>query len=116
MKTQGRGNSGSVALILLAVLVAGGVTLGGMDAGWAQAPAQQAGPFPAMSTFQSGRITGVRGTTVQIDGRDYELAPNVEIKRPDGVEMEAHDIRKGALAQFHLKQGRIDKLVVILPD
>jgi hypothetical protein len=113
------GQTGSRVLALLAVLLAGGITLGWAGTSWSEnAPEAPFKPFSAqlLATFQSGRITGVHGTTVQIDQRDYELRPDVEIQNPEGNLMEAHDIRKSALAKFHLKQGRIDMLVVILPD
>jgi hypothetical protein len=110
------GWTGNLRLAPLAVLLAVGVVLGAADATPAQGTNQRGGPFPAMSTFQAGMITGVHGTTVQINGKDYDLQPNVQIKKPDGMVMEAQNIRKGALAQFHLKQGKIDQLVVLLPD
>lgn len=110
---------GSLALVVLATLLAGGITLGASGTGWTeQIETPPPTPFPAalLATFKSGKITGVHGTTVQINNTDYELRPDVQIQRPDGVQMEAHDIRKGALARFHLKQGRIDMLEVYLPD
>jgi hypothetical protein len=119
---QGDGDewTSSPVLALLAVLLAGGITLGGAGTSWSESeggpPPPQPFSVPVLATFQSGRITDVHGTTVQIDQRDYELRPDVQIQNPQGMPMEAHDIRKRALAKFHLKQGRIDMLVVILPD
>lgn len=110
------GRRNGLVFALLAVLAVGGLTFAETDMSWAQAAPQPPPPFPNMSTFKNGRITGVHGTTVQIDGKDFELQPDVVIKKPEGNEMEVHDIRRNALAQYHLKQGRIDMLVVILPD
>ncbi len=111
--------TGGLALALLATLLAGGITLGTAGMGWTeQIETPPPPPFSAslLATFKNGKITGVHGTTVQIDNTDYELRPDVQIQNPGGGQMEAHDIRKGALARFHLKQGRIDMLVVFLPD
>lgn len=103
---------------MLAVVVASGSTLGVGTSRSEDAPELPPMPFSSseLSTFQNGKITAVRGDTVQIDNRDYELRPDVIIRNPEGVLMETRDFRKGALARFHLKQGRIDKLLVILPD
>ena len=115
------GRTSNPVLALLAMLLAGGIMLGGPGTSWSEpeegkTPPPQ--PFSAsvLSTFQAGRITGVHGMTIEIDRKDYELRPDVQIQNPEGAPMEAHDIRKGALAKFHLKQGRIDMLVVMLPD
>jgi hypothetical protein len=103
--------------VLLTVLVVVGLMVGAVEAGLAQTPASpQAGPFPAMSTFQSGKVTRVSGTTVEIDGRGYDLRPDAEIKTKYGGDIDVSTVRKGALAQFHLKQGTIDKLVITLPE
>ena len=110
--------TGSLMLALLATLLAGGLTLGGAGTGWTEQIETPPTPFTAalLATFKSGKITGVHGTTVQIDNTDYQLLPDAQIQKPEGHRMEVHDIRKGALARFHLKQGRIDMLEVYLPD
>jgi hypothetical protein len=103
------------------MLLAGGIALGGAATSRAEGGEGGTPPPPPFSaalvaTFQGGKITAVHGKTVQIDGRDYELQPDVKIQNPEGATMEAHDIRRNALAKFHVKQGRIDMLVVFLPD
>ena len=67
------------------------------------------------STFLSGMVTGIRGNTLEIDNRSYELMPGVVIKNERGNLMEPHDIVENAEVKFHLKQERIDKIVLILP-
>jgi hypothetical protein len=69
----------------------------------------------ASSTFLSGMVTGIRGNTLEIDNKRYELMPEVVIKNERGNLMEPHDIVENAEVKFHLKQERIDKMVLILP-
>ena len=113
------GRTSNPVLALLAMLLAGGITLGGPGTSWTEeggTPPPQPFSSSMLATFQNGKITAVHGMTIEIDRKDYELRPDVQIQNPEGAQMEAHDIRKGALAKFHLKQGRIDMLVVMLPD
>ncbi|HYM37386.1 MAG TPA: hypothetical protein VES96_03195 [Nitrospiraceae bacterium] len=106
--------AGDLALVLL---LAWGLTLGGAVTSWSQ---EESPPKPfssqQLATFQIGHITGVSGNTVQIDNKDYVLRPNVQIQNLGGIEMHVKDIQKGSLVRFHLKQGGIDQLEVMLPE
>jgi hypothetical protein len=93
------------------LLMVGTLSLGnGVSSGVAQTS-----DFDASSTFLSGLVTGIRGNTLEIDNKSYELMPGVVIKNEQGNLMEPHDIVENVEVKFHLKQERIDKIVLILP-
>jgi hypothetical protein len=65
--------------------------------------------------FQSGMVTDLRPGVLQINNKDYEVITEVSIKDEEGKPIEFNDIVRNAEVKFHLKQGHIDKIVLILP-
>jgi hypothetical protein len=71
---------------------------------------------PVTVGYKSGQVTDVRPpSSIEIDERSYELRADVVILDPDGDPVEFARILPTSLVKFHLKEGRIDKLVVTLP-
>ncbi len=100
---------------MLTLLIIGGVplasvTISGVDEGLAQTsePAPLAG-------FQSGQVTGKQGATLEMDNKNYQLTPGVSVKDDEGRQKELSDVVPGVEVMFHLKQGSIEKLALVLP-
>ncbi len=93
-KPRPGGRYGSVGTLVLVLLVAG--TLGA-------------------TTLLSGVVTGKTASGIQIDNKTYLLAPKVTVKDEDGRVMSLEDLVPGVEVRFHLKRGKIDRIIVILP-
>jgi hypothetical protein len=65
--------------------------------------------------FQSGQVTAKRGNEITINEKVYSLHPEVTIKDDEEKSRELKDIEPGAELLFHLTQGRIDQIVLLLP-
>ncbi|MDR4478377.1 MAG: hypothetical protein R3B37_01325 [Nitrospira sp.] len=72
-------------------------------------------PFSTVG-FQSGVIDEVQGSTIRIDGRSYVLKSMVVVVNHEGELLELERIIPTSLVKFHLKEGHIDKMVVMLPQ
>lgn len=94
----------------LAVLLLAGMT-GTPSSGWAQADAK-----PNTVGYQRGEVTYVRSSSIEINGRSYELKSNVEILDDEGNPLKWDRVVPTSLVKFHLKEGHIDKMVVTLPQ
>ncbi len=103
----------ALVLLMIGLVLLGGVPFGSVEAGWAQGagPSSSAGS----ATFQSGQITANLATGLQMDHKHYPLDSIVTITDDEGRARELKDLVPGSRVQFHLKQGRIDKIVLILP-
>ena len=110
---SGGGLRAALALLMIGLVLMGGVPFGSVEAGWAQGagPSSSAGS----ATFQSGQITANLATGLQMDHKHYPLDSIVTITDDEGRARELKDLVPGSRVQFHLKQGRIDKIVLILP-
>ena len=101
--------------VAVLVLSLGVGMLVGLNPGGTQANQQ----LPMMTIgYQSGMITGVHYTNLEIDRQLYSLTPDVVIVDEKGKQLDASSIRVDAEVKFHLKTDehyKIDKLVVILP-
>ncbi len=79
-------------------------------------PKGQGSSSPAGSaTFQAGQITAKLANGLQIDHKHYPLDTGVTITDDEGRTRELKDLVRGSLVQFHLKQGRVDKIMLLLP-
>ncbi len=78
--------------------------------GWAQSAASE-----TRHGLRSGQVTGRQGTGIQIDGKDYKLAPDVTIKDNEGNLRDINVFREGVAIQFHVRRDQIDQLILILP-
>lgn len=77
---------------------------------WAQSAASE-----SRTGLRSGQVTGRQGTGIQIDGKDYKLAPAVTIKDDAGKPRDLDAFREGATIQFHVRHDQIDQLILVLP-
>jgi hypothetical protein len=76
----------------------------------------QAVPPPTVG-YKSGQVTEVRPPfSIEIDERSYDLKSDVTILDREGEPLELARILPTSLVKFHLKEGRIDKMVVTLPQ
>lgn len=105
------------AVKLLGLLLLGGMLLSvapvdtGMDIG-PQVWAQTADPS---ESWPSGKVTALGKKSIQINGKDYPLDSHVIVKYDTGGAASLPAIAHGDTVRFHLKQGRIDMLVIVQP-
>jgi hypothetical protein len=77
---------------------------------WSQAQL----PF-STGGFERGLVTEIHQTTIEIDNKTYGLKPEVMIVNDQGQPIEMGSVVLNAEVKFHVKEGRIDKMVVSLP-
>lgn len=77
---------------------------------WAQSAASE-----SRTGLRSGQVTGRQGTGIQIDGKNYKLAPDVTIKDNEGNTRDISAFLEGTAIQFHVRRDQIDQLILILP-
>ena len=97
-------------IALLALLLSGGVAF--------SAGNDETNPpsFQMPKTgMMSGRITAKNEKSVEISGRTYALHPKVEFWNEEGGQLDWSDFRRGDEVQFHLKQEKVDYLILNLP-
>ena len=100
-----------VCLVLLAGVLLGGVPLAMVADGWAQAAA--AG---ATEELRQGKVTALGEQSIQINGKDYPVDPNITVKHASGDAMTLGQVGRGDLVKFHLKKGRLVILIVVQQD
>ena len=72
---------------------------------------------PMTVGYKSGQVTDVRPpSSIEIDERSYELKVDVTILDREGEPLELARILPSSLVKYHLKEGRIDKMVVTRPQ
>jgi hypothetical protein len=100
-----------IALVIVATVSALISTMEGlMPAAWAETPS-----VPQLGTLPEGEITAVGLTTVDVAGRFYGLHPKLTIVSDEGQPMELKQLRPGLIIQYHVKEGALDRIVVIMP-
>jgi hypothetical protein len=85
-------------------------TEGLMSAAWADEPS-----VPQLGVLPEGEITAVGSTTVDVAGRLYGLHPKLTIVSDEGQPMEFKQLRPGLVIQYHVKEGTLDRIIVLLP-
>lgn len=65
------------------------------------------------SSLQEGRVTSVKTDSVEIDGKEFQIAPKAVIKADAGAPRTLEDLTLGNTVHFRLNEGRIDLLIVI---
>ncbi len=108
-----RGRHGSVGRAVLRLLVAGMLFF--LVSPVLPFPSGQDGVTLAATTFLSGVVTSKTGSGIRINDSTYDLDPNVTVKDDEGQVMSVEDVVPGSVVKFHLKRGKIDKIIVILP-
>jgi len=77
-------------------------------------------PVAAMNMgFQSGTITGIYETTLQIDHKTYSLTPDVVLLDRHGDALSAKYLQVDIEVRYHLEKGskdRIDRMILLLPE
>ncbi len=82
----------------------------------ATAEAQTGQPAVSGSNVQSGLVTAAtHGTTLQINNTNFTLKPQAIIKDDEGRVRDERDLLPGVQVQYHLKEGQIDQIVIVLP-
>ncbi|HXF93000.1 MAG TPA: hypothetical protein VNK46_09590 [Nitrospiraceae bacterium] len=78
--------------------------------------AQTGQPTASVSNFQSGLVTSAKsGTTLQINNTNFTLKPQVIIKDDEGRLRDERELLPGVQVQYHLKEGQIDQIMIVLP-
>ena len=70
---------------------------------------------PKLGVFPEGEITGIGSMTLDIAGRMYSLHPKLTIVSDEGLPMEMKQLRVGLVVQYHVQEGAVDRLIVLLP-
>lgn len=72
-------------------------------------------PFSTVG-FQSGVVDEVQGTTIRIDDRSYVVKSDAQVVDHQGRPLDLDQIVPTSEIKFHLKEGRVDKMMVKLPQ
>jgi len=100
---------------LPALMLAVGMILGGAVAGAADVDPKAEQPQIPKTDMKSGQITAKAEKSVEINGKDYVFQKNIVFADDEGEWREWTEFKKRDQVQFHLKQGQIDYLVLVLP-
>jgi len=77
-------------------------------------------PFPAAAaSYPTGKITAIRETTFQIDGRTVSLAPEAILVDRHGDPLQPGALRVDIDVKYHIQKGTTDKIdwmLLILPE
>ena len=71
--------------------------------------------MPAAVQLIPGEVTANRGEALSIEGKEFSLAIGVMVSDDYGGQREVKDFAPGTYAKYHLKSGKIDILVLVLP-
>ena len=100
-----------IALMIVATVSALTSTTDGlMPATWADTPS-----VPQLGKLSEGEITAVGSTTLDVAGRFYGLHPKLTIVSDEGQPMELKQLRPGLIVQYHVKEGTLDRIIVLMP-
>lgn len=81
-----------------------------MSVAWADEPS-----VPQLGVLPEGEITAVGSSTLDVAGRFYGLHPKLTIVSDEGQPMEFKQLRPGLVIQYHVKEGLLDRIIVLLP-
>ncbi|MFQ5992767.1 MAG: hypothetical protein ACE5NA_10070 [Nitrospiraceae bacterium] len=65
--------------------------------------------------WPSGQVTGKQTNSIRIDGRAYLLHGELALVDDEGKTVAWSALAVGSWVKFHMKDGRIDRLVLLLP-
>jgi hypothetical protein len=101
-----------IAMAVVAMVSGVMTTIGGsmMPAALADEPG-----VPQLGVLPEGEITAVGLTTLDVAGRFYSLHPKLTIVSDEGQPMEFKQLRPGLVIQYHVKEGQLDRIIVLLP-
>lgn len=69
-----------------------------------------------LQDFIMGEVTGKRENAIRIDSKEYSFFADVIVKDQNLTPMALKDVVPGTQVMFHLKQGRIDQIIILLPS
>lgn len=99
-----------IALVIMATVnVSIATTTGLMSSARAEAPS-----VPLLGTLPEGEITAVRSTSIDVAGRFYDLHQKLTIVSDEGQPMELMQLKPGMIIQYHVKEGALDQIIVLM--
>lgn len=69
----------------------------------------------ALAEYRSGVVTDNSGTVLYIDDRAYRLDPGVTVTDEEGRVQAIQGLKRGDVIKFHLRNGKVDQIIWILP-
>ena len=69
----------------------------------------------AEAAYQSGVVTSLLGSRIEINNIPYRLHKLVRVTDDQGTVRSLKDLGRGARVQFHLKRGQVDRIILLLP-
>jgi hypothetical protein len=69
-----------------------------------------------LEDFVMGEVSGKREDVIRIDRREYPFFADVIVKDQNLTPRALKDVVPGTQVMFHLKQGRIDQIIILLPS
>ena len=70
---------------------------------------------PQLGVLPEGEITAVGSSTLDVAGRFYGLHSKLTIVSDEGQPMEFKQLRPGLIIQYHVKEGLLDRIIVLTP-
>lgn len=67
-------------------------------------------------SFERGEVTAKRERALLINNKEYSLLAEVTVKDTASMPRALNDVVPGMEVLFHLRQGRIDQIIIILPS
>ena len=72
-------------------------------------------PGGALAGLFRGEVSGIGRDFISINGKRYEIREDVLVTDDRNQPREVKDFEVGSLVAYHVRFGRIDQLVLILP-
>lgn len=114
--TEGHSTPGnSVGIYLWALVAILGMTSGNFSVAYAVDPI----PAHIASGLQAGVVTSVESRSLFINGKEYAVDPEVEIRDQEDNVFPPEVVKRDQEVKFHLKKGAgntIDFLIVYMPQ
>jgi hypothetical protein len=101
---------GFIGAMLVTFLLSGGPAFGAADTETMPPPLQ----IPKTG-MKDGRLTATHENSAEISGRDYAFHPKIEFGDDEGERRQWKEFKKGDQVQFHLKQEKVDYLILVPP-
>lgn len=69
-----------------------------------------------LEDFVMGEVTEKRENVIRIDSKEYSFFADIIVKDQNLSPRMLKDVVAGTQVMFHLKQGRIDQIIILLPS
>jgi hypothetical protein len=69
-----------------------------------------------LEDFVMGQVTDKRENLIRIDSKEYPFFADVIVKDQNLSPRVLKDVVPGTQVMFHLKQGRIDQIIILFPS